>query len=210
VRPRFRGVSHLLAFVVAIPIGVALALSPHTAAGRAGAIAFAASVAAMFGASALYHRVLWRPALRPWLRRLDHAMIFTLIAGTYTPFGLIVLSAGWRWPILIVVWSGAAVAVSLRFLWIDAPKWVSAALAISLGWVGVICFPQIFARIGAGGTALLLAGGVAYTAGAVVYALKRPNPAPAVFGYHEIFHAFVIVAVACQYVAIAFFVLPKG
>ncbi len=193
-----------------IPIGIVLGFSPHTASARAGAIAFAASVAAMFGASALYHRVLWRPRLRPWFRRLDHAMIFTLIAGTYTPFGLIVLSAGWRWPILIVVWSGAAVAVALRFLWVDAPKWISAALGIALGWVGVIVFPQILDRIGAGGTTLLLVGGVAYTLGAVVYAVRRPDPVPSTFGYHEVFHAFVIVAVACQYVAVAFFVLPKG
>jgi hemolysin III len=193
-----------------IPIGIVLGLYPHSAAGRAGAIAFAASVTAMFGASALYHRVLWRPRLRPWLRRLDHAMIFTLIAGTYTPFGLIVLRHSWRVPFLAVVWTGALAAVALRFLWVDAPKWISAVLGIALGWAGVIAAPQILHRIGVGGTVLLLVGGLSYTVGALVYAFRRPDPVPSVFGYHELFHACVIVAVACQYVAVAFFVLPRA
>ena len=164
----------------------------------------------MFGASALYHRVMWRPRVRPWIRRLDHAMIFTLIAGTYTPFGLIVLRGNWRVSILAVVWSGAAVAILVKLAWVNAPKWVAASIAIGLGWVGGIVMPQIVHRIGVGGTALLLVGGVAYTAGAIVYAVQRPDPVPGVFGYHEVFHAFVIAAVACQYVAVAFYVLPRA
>ena len=137
-------------------------------------------------------------------------MIFTLIAGTYTPFGLIVLRGNWRVSILAVVWSGAAVAIVVKLAWVNAPKWVAASIAIGLGWVGGIVMPQIVHRIGVGGTTLLLVGGVAYTAGAIVYAVQRPDPVPGVFGYHEVFHAFVIAAVACQYVAVAFYVLPRA
>jgi hemolysin III len=209
-RPTLRGVSHLVAFVAVIPIGIVLGLAADNPVERAGAVAFAASVTAMFGASALYHRVMWRPRIRPWIRRLDHAMIFTLIAGTYTPFGLVVLRGSWRISILAVVWSGAGVAILVKFAWVNAPKWVAASIAIALGWVGGIVFPQIVGRIGVGGAMLLLVGGVGYTLGAIVYALKRPDPVPAVFGYHEIFHALVVAAVACQYVAVAFFVLPRA
>ncbi len=164
----------------------------------------------MFGASALYHRVMWKPRIRPWIRRIDHAMIFALIAGTYTPFGLIVLRGNWRISILAVVWSGAAVAILVKLFWASAPKWLVATIAVALGWVGIIVFPQILDRVGAAGAILLLVGGLAYTVGALVYAFKRPDPAPTVFGYHEIFHALVIAAVACQYVAVAFFVLPRA
>jgi hemolysin III len=209
-RPLLRGVSHLIAFVAVVPLGILLGLAADSGLARAGAVAFAASVTAMFGASALYHRVMWRPRVRPWIRRLDHAMIFTLIAGTYTPFGLIVLRGNWRVSILAVVWSGAAVAILVKLVWVNAPKWVAASIAIGLGWVGGIVMPQIVHRIGVGGTTLLLVGGVAYTAGAIVYAVQRPDPVPGVFGYHEVFHAFVIAAVACQYVAVAFYVLPRA
>jgi hemolysin III len=209
-RPLLRGVSHLIAFLAVIPLGIILGMAAKSGVQRAAAIAFAASVTTMFGASALYHRVMWRPRIRPWIRRLDHAMIFTLIAGTYTPFGLIVLRGEWRVSILAVVWTGSGIAILVKLFWIRAPKWVAVAIAVALGWVGAICFPQILDRVGVGGTTLLLAGGVAYTLGAVVYALRRPNPLPAVFGYHEVFHALVIAAVACQYVAVAFFVLPRA
>jgi hemolysin III len=209
-RPLLRGVSHLCAFVAVIPLGIVLGLSSDTGLERAGAIAFGASVVTMFGASSLYHRVMWKPRIRPWIRRLDHAMIFALIAGTYTPFGLIALRGSWRISILAVVWSGAAVAILVKLFWASAPKWLVATIAVALGWVGIIVFPQILDRVGAAGTTLLLMGGLAYTVGALVYAFKRPDPAPTVFGYHEIFHALVIAAVACQYVAVAFFVLPRA
>jgi hemolysin III len=186
-----------------------LALEVDTTAGRVAAIAFGASVAAMFGASALYHTVTWPDAKRRWLRRLDHAGIYALIAGTYTPVGLLVLTGNWQLAVLGIVWVGAATAIALKFLWVDGPKWLSAAIGIALGWVAVVVFPQILDRVGIAGSLLVLAGGIAYTAGAVVYALRRPDPSPAVFGYHEVFHALVIVAVACQYSAIAFYVLPK-
>lgn len=209
VKPRLRGLSHEIAFFLALPLGVALALEADTATGRVAAIVFAASVAAMFGASGLYHRVDWPEKRRLWMRRLDHAGIYGLIAGTYTPFGLLVLRGNWRVVVLAIVWSGTAAAVLLKFVWVDAPKWLSAVTGIGLGWVGVVVFPQLLDRIGLGGSLLVLAGGLGYTAGALVYAFRRPDPVPAVFGYHELFHAFVIVAVGCQYAAVAFFVLPK-
>jgi hemolysin III len=205
-KPRLRGVLHLYAFGVAVGLGVALVLTADGGRGRVSAAVFAATVAAMFGASALYHVPTWRPRPRRWLRRLDHAMIYALIAGTYTPFGLLVLSGAWQAVVLAIVWSGAAAAMALKLAWVDSPKWLAAAIGIGLGWVGVVAFPQL-ARIGAVGLALILAGGVLYTAGSLVYARRRPDPAPAVFGYHELFHALVIAAAACQYAAIAFYVL---
>ena len=208
-RPRFRGVSHRIAFFLTIPLGVALGLEVETSAGRVAAIAFGTSVVTMFGASALYHTVDWPEARRRWMRRLDHAGIYALIAGSYTPVGLLVLSGNWRLVVLGIVWTGAAIAIALKFFWLDAPKWLSAVIGIGLGWVAIAVLPQIFDRVGIAGSVLVLAGGLAYTAGALVYALRRPDPLPAVFGYHEVFHALVIVAVACQYSAIAFFVLPE-
>jgi len=161
----------------------------------------------MFGASALYHRVQWSPARRLVFRRVDHVGIYALIAGTYTPVGLIVLHGAWRWSVLGIVWGGALVAAVVKMSRPHAPKWVAATVAVALGWVGVIVFPQIVARLGVAPSMLLLAGGLCYTAGAIVYARRRPNPAPATFGYHEIFHLLVVAAVALQYVAVAFFVL---
>jgi hemolysin III len=209
VRPRFRGVSHRIAFFLALPLAAVLGLEVQTSAGRVAAIAFGTSVAAMFGASALYHTVDWPEARRRWMRRLDHAGIYALIAGSYTPVGLLVLRGNWRLVVLGIVWVGAALAIALKFLWLDAPKWLSAAIGIGLGWVAVVVFPQILDRVGIAGSLLVLAGGLAYTAGALVYALRRPDPFPTVFGYHEVFHALVIVAVAFQYSAIAFYVLPE-
>jgi hemolysin III len=208
-RPRFRGVSHRIAFFLTLPLAAVLALEVDTTAGRVAAIAFGTSVAAMFGASALYHTITWQDATRRWMRRLDHAGIYALIAGTYTPVGLLVLNGNWRLAVLGIVWIGAATAIALKFLWVDGPKWLSAAIGVALGWVAVVVFPQILDRVGVAGSLLVLAGGLAYTAGALVYALRRPDPLPTVFGYHEVFHALVIVAVACQYSAIAFFVLPE-
>jgi hemolysin III len=141
------------------------------------------------------------------MRRLDHAAIYLLIAGTYTPFGLLVLSGVWRWTILPIVWGGAAAAIALKLAWVDAPGWLSAVLGIVLGWVGVIAFPQLWAHSGLAGLVPLVLGGILYTAGAIVYARRRPDPVPAVFGYHELFHVLVIAAAACQYVAVAVFVL---
>jgi hemolysin III len=210
-RPLLRGALHQAAFTVALVVGALLiAYADRNALTRTSASIFAGSVAAMLGASALYHRITWSPRVRPWLRRLDHAGIYLLIAGTYTPVGLLALHGAMQRVVLALVWTGATAAVLLKFAWVKAPKWLAAAIGIVLGWVGVAAIPDLWRSSGPAAVALLAAGGVAYTAGALVYAFKRPNPAPRVFGYHELFHAFTIVAVACQYVAIAFFVLKVG
>jgi hemolysin III len=208
VKPRLRGVFHQWAFVLAIPLGILLVLEAGTTRARVAAAVFAISVVTMFGASALYHRPNWTPSRRAWLRRLDHAGIYCLIAGTYTPVGLLVLHGAWQTVVLAIVWSGSASAIFIRLFWITAPKWVSAVVAILLGWVGVVALPEVVAGAGLACMLLILAGGIAYSVGAVVYALKRPDPFPTVFGYHEIFHLLIVVAVALQYSAIAFYVVP--
>jgi hemolysin III len=207
-KPRLRGLSHAVAFAAAVPLGLVLIFEAETSRGRLAAIVFAAAVMTMFGASALYHSPNWSEAPRRWLRRVDHAGIYGLIAGTYTAFGLLALNGYWRWVVLSIVWAGALAAIVFKFAWLDAPKWISAAIGVALGWVGVIVFPQLLDQIGVGAALLVLAGGLLYTAGALVYALRRPNPYPAVFGFHEVFHVLVIAAVACQYSAVAFFLLP--
>ena len=174
------------------------------------ATVFAAAVVGMLGASALYHRVTWSPRVRPWMRRIDHAGIYLLIAGTYTPVGLLTLHGVLRHIVLAIVWGGAAAAIILKFAWVGAPKWLSAVTGVGVGWAGVAAMPQVVQNAGWAAFSLLAAGGLAYTAGAVVYAVKRPNPVPAVFGYHEVFHALTLVAVTCQYVAIAFWVVRVG
>ena len=209
-KPRLRGVLHQVAFVVALAVAPLLILGAEGTRRRAAAAVFAAAVAACFGASALYHRVTWTPRMRPWMRRIDHAGVYLLIAGTYTPVSLLVLRGAWRPVVLTIVWTGVAAAIILRLVWVTAPKWLAAVIGIALGWVAVVALPQLIAHLDPAAVALLVVGGLAYTAGAVVYARRRPDPAPAVFGYHELFHALTIVAVACHYVAIAFFVIHVG
>ena len=210
-RPLLRGTLHQAGFAVALVVGTLLiAYSDDGARARTAAAIFAGSVVGMLGASALYHRVTWSPRVRPWMRRLDHAGIFALIAGTYTAVGLLSLHGAMQHVVLAVVWTGAALAVLLKFAWVRAPKWLMAVIGIALGWVGVAAVPQVASDAGVAAVVLLAAGGIAYTVGGVVYALRRPDPVPRIFGYHEVFHALTIVAVACQYVAIAFFVLNVG
>jgi hemolysin III len=209
-KPRLRGVLHQVAFFVALVVGVLLVVYADGARASTAAAVFAGSVAAMLGASALYHRVTWSVRARPWMRRLDHAGIYLLIAGTYTPVGLLTLRGTMREVVLAIVWSGAAAAILLKFVWVDAPKWLSAVTGVALGWAGIAAMPQVARYAGVTAVVLLGIGGLAYTAGAVVYARRRPDPVPAVFGYHELFHALTLVAVSCQYVAIAFFVVKVG
>ncbi|HEV2875147.1 MAG TPA: hemolysin III family protein [Thermoleophilaceae bacterium] len=208
-KPRLRGVSHQWAFFCSLVTGTALVIAAPAGRATTASAIYAVSVAALFGTSALYHRVTWpTPGARRWMRRLDHSMIFLLIAGTYTPFALLVLEGSLATVILVVVWAGALGGVVLKLVWIDAPKPLIAVLYVMLGWVAVAAFPDMLDELGVTSTALVAAGGVLYTLGAVVYATGRPDPAPAVFGYHEIFHALVIAAAALQYAVIAFFVVP--
>jgi len=209
-RPLLRGMIHQAAFSVSLVVGTLLVVGAEGGSRRVAAAAFAGAVAACFGTSALYHRVVWSPRLRAWMRRLDHAAVFLLIAGTYTPIGMLVLAGAWRWLVLGFAWGSAGAAIVLSFVWPRAPKWVAAAIGLGMGWGGVANLPQVIARLSGGGVALLMAGGLVYSIGAVVYARRRPDPLPSVFGYHELFHALTIVAVACQYVAIAFFVIHVG
>lgn len=208
-KPRLRGVFHEIGFYVALALAVPLIWTADDGKARASAIVFSVALAVCFGISALYHRPTWSPRVRPWLRRLDHAGVYLLIAGTYTPFGLLVLSRNWAIPVLAVVWSGAAVAIVLKVFWVGAPKWLAAGLGLALGWAGVSAASQ-FLKLPALAIVLVAAGGLFYSAGAVVYARGRPDPRPTTFGYHEIFHVLTLAAAACQYAAIAFFVLPRG
>jgi hemolysin III len=209
VKPKLRGVFHELAFIVAVGCGVALSITADEGKPRLAAIIFGTCVAACFGASALYHRPTWQPRARSWLARLDHAGIYLLIAGTYTPFGLLVLSRGWAIPILAIVWTGAVAAILLKLFWPGLPKRASAAIGIALGWVAVVALPQLL-KLPVVALLLVLGGGLAYTLGAIVYARRRPDPFPHVLGYHELFHALTILAAGCQYAAIAFYVLPRS
>jgi hemolysin III len=208
--PRFRGVAHLIALVVAAPAGVLLVVHAKAGIAQLGAFVFSVSVVAMLGVSSLFHRRQWTPSRKKWIGILDHAMIYLLIGGTYTPIALLVLNAGWRVPILTAVWGGGILATAAKLMRPDAPAWVAAATCLVLGWISVVVLPQIVERIGLGPASLLILGGAAYTAGAVVYARRRPDPLPHAFGYHEIFHALVVVAIACQYLTIGLFVLPRA
>jgi hemolysin III len=209
-KPLLRGVLHQIAFFGSLLVAPLVILGADGGRARAAAAVFAGSVTACFGASALYHRVTWTPRVRLWMRRVDHAGVYLLIAGTYTPVSLLALSGNWRPVVLTIVWVGAAAAIVLKFVWVAAPKWLAAAIGIALGWVAVVALPQLVAHLPAAAVILLVVGGLAYTVGAVVYARRRPDPVPSVFGYHELFHALTIVAVACQYVAIAFFIVHAG
>jgi hemolysin III len=207
VRPRLRGVLHQAAFVIAVVLAPLLIAGADGGRRRLAAAVFAGSVAACFGASALYHRVTWTPNVRLWMRRIDHAGVYLLIAGTYTPVSLLALRGAWSTVVLTIVWVGAAAAIVLKFVWVAAPKWLATAIGLALGWVAVVALPQLIGLLNPAAVILLVVGGLAYTAGAIVYARRRPDPAPTVFGYHELFHALTIVGVACQYAAIAFFIV---
>jgi hemolysin III len=210
VKPRLRGVFHEYAFFVSLGCGVALILAASDGRARTAAIIYAFAVSALFGTSALYHRVTWRPRARRWMRRLDHSMIFVMIAGTYTPVALLALKGSLATTILIVMWAGALGGIVFKLVWIDAPKWLFATVYALLGLVTAAVFGELPAAIGWLGVSGLALGGLLYLIGAVVYASGRPNPWPRSFGYHEVFHALVIVAAGLQYAVIAFAVLPHG
>lgn len=205
-RPRLRGVLHAVAFVFSCAVGGMFVAYAPAGRGLAAAV-FAATASVMLGTSALYHRITWSAGPRLWMRRADHAAVLLLIAGTYTPVALIGLHGAWRTSVLAVVWTGAAVAIVAKFCWIAAPKWMSAGIGLALGWVAVVALPQLARSEGLAPLLLLISGGLAYTLGAVIYAVRRPNLVPGVFGYHELFHLLTIAALSCQYVAIAVFIV---
>ena len=208
LKPRLRGVTHQWAFFVAVAAGAALVVQAPDAEARVALGIYALTVCGLFGVSAVYHRVNWRtPEARRRIRRLDHSMIFVFIAGTYTPFAVLVFEGDLATAIGITVWAGALAGVVLKLVWIDAPRWLISATYIALGWVAAAATPQMLDKLGLTATLLVGAGGILYTAGAVVYATQRPDPVPTVFGYHEVFHALVIAAAALQFAVIAIYVL---
>jgi hemolysin III len=209
-RPQLRGVSHQWAFFISLVVGVVLVIQAPAGRATLAAAVYAACVALLFGISALYHRVTWQESSRRWMRRLDHSAIFLMIAGTYTPFALLVLDGTLADVVLAVVWAGALGGIVLKLLWIDAPKWLAALIYVLLGWVAVAVTPDLFGELGITAGVMVALGGLFYTVGAVVYALRRPDPIPTVFGYHEVFHALVIAAAALQYAVIAFWVIPQA
>jgi hemolysin III len=207
-RPRLRGVFHLYAFFAAVAGGIALVALAEGARARFAGAVYAIALAAMLGASALYHRVPWRSMrARAWARRVDHSMIFLFIAGTYTPFALLAFTGAVPAVVLACVWGGAALGVVLNVSWIDAPKWVTAPVYLLVGWVGVITAPQLFTELGVASAMLVIVGGLLYTLGAVAYATHWPDPFPATFGFHEVFHVLVVAAAATQFVAVSLVVL---
>ncbi len=207
-RPLLRGVFHLPAACAAIAGLVLLLLLADSAQAYVGGAIFGASLILLYTTSAAYHRIPWSPRLRGIARRLDHAMIFILIAGTYTPFGLLVLNTAWWISMLSVVWGLAGAGIIMKLAWPGAPKWLSVLMYATIGWLALITAPQLISWFTAGPLALLLLGGVLYTVGGVVYAVGKPNPCPRMFGYHEVFHLLVIAGSVLHYSLVAVYVLP--
>ncbi|MEU0880614.1 hemolysin III family protein [Lentzea sp. NPDC005914] len=206
LRPRLRGWLHLWSFIASVVTGATLiALAASTVSARAALATsiYGLTVLGLFGVSALYHRVTWKSErVRTWMKRLDHSMIFVFIAGTYTPFALLAMDPGTGRVVLTVVWIGAVLGVTLKLAWPHAPRWLGVPIYIALGWVAVFVLPELLHHAGVAALVLLLVGGALYTAGAVFYATRWPNPWPSVFGYHEFFHAATVVAAICHYIAI--------
>ena len=208
-RPLLRGWVHLGALVCMLVAGPLLAADAPDAGATAALVVYTLAMVALFGVSAAFHRIRWQPAARRRMRRADHATIFVGIAGTYTAVGALALSGWARVVVLCLVWIGGAVGVALRQVWLDAPKWAVAVPYVVVGWCALAVVPQLVHGLGGGGFALVLAGGGAYTAGALVYALRRPDPFPGTFGYHEVFHTLTVVGAALHYAALAAFALPR-
>ena len=207
LKPRWRGVLHQYAFFVAVILGSLLVLFADGPRARVAAGIYVVGLAGLLGTSALYHRVTWASnRARMWMRRLDHSMIFVLIAATATPLAVLVLDDPLRTVLLCVAWGGTAAGVLLNLLWPMAPKWLSSAVYLAIGWSGVAAMPSLAGYAWAA-LALMAAGGILYSIGAVVYALGRPDPAPKVFGYHEVFHLLVVVAAALHFAAVGIVVL---
>ena len=203
VKPHLRGVLHEVAFAISLVTGTVIVCLADGARERVAASVYAASVVLLFGTSAAYHRGTWGPRAHRVMARLDHSMIFVLIAGTYTPFTLLLLDGWLRWTIFGVVWGGAAAGILLRNVFRQPPRWVFVALYLALGWTAVVILPQVLSVGGVAVLVLLAVGGLFYTVGAVIYARKRPDPSPTWFGFHEVFHACTLAAFATHYIAVS-------
>jgi hemolysin III len=203
VKPHLRGVLHEVAFAISLVTGTVIVCLADGARERVAAAVYAASVALLFGTSAAYHRGTWGPRAHGLMSRLDHSMIFVLIAGTYTPFSLLLLHGWVRWSVFGVVWGGAVAGILLRNAFRQPPRWVFVVLYLALGWVAVGVVPQILSAGGVAVFVLVVVGGLLYSAGAVVYARRKPDPSPRWFGFHEVFHALTLAAFATHYVAVS-------
>lgn len=205
-KPKLRGWFHLVTSPLALAAGVVLIVLAPTGPATAAAAAYMATAVVLFTTSAIYHRGNWSPRAERRLKRLDHANIFLLIAGSYTPFGVLALHGDTRVAVLTAVWGTALLGVAFRVFWVDAPRWLYVALYLGLGWTAGFFVPQLIHGAGVPAFVLIATGGLLYTLGGVVYGLKRPNPSPKWFGFHEIFHACTVAAFACQYIAASFVV----
>jgi hemolysin III len=201
-KPRLRGRLHQIAFFVSIPAGIALVALARATEARVAAMIFAATLSALYGVSALYHRRDWSSGAHRFMKHLDHSMIFVFIAGSYTPVTLLALHPAWGITLLILAWSGAAVGVLVTVLRLERWHGVGFAMYLVLGWLAVFAAPQLVSSLSRVELALLVFGGVLYTVGAVVLARKRPDPHPAVFGYHEVWHTFVVGANVCHFLLV--------
>jgi len=203
VKPRLRGWLHAGMFPTSIALGIVLVAIAGGREARVACAIYAATAVLLFGTSALYHRFTWSVRANAVLRRLDHANIFLIIAGTYTPTTYLLLDgAAERW-LLSVVWIGALAGVAFRVIWVGAPRWLSTPIYLALGWAAVFFLPSFGRNGGAAVLVLIILGGLLYTLGGLVYGLKRPNPSPRWFGFHEVFHALTIAAFLAHYVAVA-------
>lgn len=202
VKPKLRGWMHAGMFPLALAAGIVLVAVAGGSGARTACAIYAASAVLLFGVSAVYHRFSWGPRTDAVLRRLDHANIFLIIAGTYTPTTYLLLEGRAQRTLLTVIWTGALAGVAFRVLWVGAPRWLYTPVYIALGWSAVFFLPSIMRSGGVTVMVLMVVGGLLYTAGGVVYGLKRPNPSPRWFGFHEVFHALTIAAFVTHYVAL--------
>jgi hemolysin III len=204
--PRLRGRIHQVAFFLALPTGAALVALARGGVARVAAAVYALGLVAVFGASAAYHRGAWSPAARRRMKRLDHSMIYVLIAASYTPVALLVLRGRLAVAVLATAWAGAGVGIALKLVRIDGFRVTTAALYMGLGWLALVALPQLVREMPPPALALTVAGGLLYTIGAAVFALRWPDPSPTVFGYHEVWHAFMVAAAACHTAMVAILV----
>jgi hemolysin III len=208
-RPLLRGYFHLGASVAAAGGCILIVLLANSAKAYVGGAVFAVSLLALYTTSGLYHSIRWGPPVKDILKRLDHAMIFVLIAGTYTPFCLFAGSPAWGVSLLAVVWSIAGVGVGLKIAWPNAPRWLSVALYLGSGWIALVAATKLTDWYAIGPLAVVALGGVLYSAGGIIYGLRRPNPFPRVFGYHEVFHVLVIAGSALHFSVVAVYLMPS-
>ncbi|MEV4258177.1 hemolysin III family protein [Spirillospora sp. NPDC049652] len=210
VKPKLRGWLHAGTFPLALLAGVALVALGPTLPARVCAAVYTLTSTLLFGVSAAYHRGRWSTRVQDVLRRFDHANIYLIIAGTYTPFAYLILDGTVRVLVLAVVWTGAVAGVLFRVLWVRAPRWLYTALYIGLGWVAAFFVPQFIKGTGVGVAVLVALGGILYSLGGLVYGLRRPDPSPRWFGFHEVFHALTVAAYVLQYIAVAVVVYRAG